>query len=126
MTAIAAPKLPFSSAGQRLLTAADVAALPDDLPSGKVKYELYEGRLVIMPLPGAEHSDGQLRISSYLFTLGELRGYGKAFSEVGIVLGRKPDSVVGPDAAFVTKASLPIRKSPEGYLETIPELVVEV
>jgi Uma2 family endonuclease len=34
--------------------------------------------------------------------------------------------VVGADALFVTSASLPIRESPEGYLETIPELVVEV
>src|SRR5207302_580910 len=41
-------------------------------------------------------------------------------------LRRKPDRVVAPDAAFVVKNSLPVRTSPEGYLETIPELVVEV
>lgn len=37
-----------------------------------------------------------------------------------------PDSVAGPDASFVAERSLPIRESPEGYLETIPELVVEI
>jgi Uma2 family endonuclease len=31
----------------------------------------------------------------------------------------------GPDAAFICTKSLPVRRSPEGYLETIPELVVE-
>lgn len=34
--------------------------------------------------------------------------------------------MVGADAAFIINASLPIRRSPEGYLETIPDLVVEM
>ena len=34
--------------------------------------------------------------------------------------------MVGADAAFILTASLPVRRSAEGYLETIPELVVEV
>lgn len=34
--------------------------------------------------------------------------------------------MVGADAAFVLSASLPVKESPEDYLETIPELVVEV
>src|SRR5262249_24109445 len=37
-----------------------------------------------------------------------------------------PDRVVGADAVFIANASLPLRRSPEGYLETIPELIVEV
>ncbi|HEX5470926.1 MAG TPA: Uma2 family endonuclease [Lacipirellulaceae bacterium] len=39
---------------------------------------------------------------------------------------RKPDHVLGADTAFVAKYSLPARESPEGYLETIPELIVEI
>ncbi|HEV3440660.1 MAG TPA: Uma2 family endonuclease [Gemmata sp.] len=57
---------------------------------------------------------------------GEDRGHGEARGEVGIVLQRNPDVLVGADAAFVLNKSLPVRRSPEGYLETIPELVVEV
>jgi Uma2 family endonuclease len=57
---------------------------------------------------------------------GEARGLGKARAEVGIVLRRNLDRLVGADAAFITNASLPLRYSPEGYLETIPELIVEV
>lgn len=39
----------WSQPRQRLLTVADLAVLPSDLPSGTVLYELDNGRLVIMP-----------------------------------------------------------------------------
>jgi Uma2 family endonuclease len=38
-----------ASPPDRLLTIADVAALPSELPSGPVQYELKDGRLIIMP-----------------------------------------------------------------------------
>ncbi len=63
---------------------------------------------------------------SYLFIYGQQRGYGGARGEVGIILRRYPDHLRGPDAAFLTTAQLPPLVSPEGYLVTIPELVVEV
>jgi Uma2 family endonuclease len=111
----------------RLLTVADVAELPSDLPSGPVLWELDNGRLLIMPPPGDIHGAVELNVASALKTQGELRGHGKARSgDVGIILWRNPDRLVGADAAFINNASLPIRRSPEGYLETIPELVVEV
>lgn len=112
--------------GQRLFTIADVAALPERLPSGDVSFELRHGRLVPMSPPGATHGNLQNRIGSALALHGEMKGYGKAYTEVGIVLARNPDHLVGADAAFVTSASLPARETPEGYLETIPELVVEI
>ena len=42
------------------------------------------------------------------------------------MLERKPDHLVGAHAAFITSQSLPQRETPEGYLETIPELIVEI
>ena len=112
---------------RRLLTVADLAAFPDQLPSGPVKYELADGRLVtLMAPPGGDHGRMQLRVGIILFTHAEKLGLGEAFGEVGVILRRNPDSVRAPDAAFVLKRSLPVRMSPEGYLETIPELVVEV
>lgn len=120
----ASPSLLFP---ERLLTVADLAALPDELPSGPVRYELDDGRLVIMPPAGDEHGAIELNIGAQLKIQGELRGFGKARAgEVGIVLRRNPDRAVGADAVFVGKASLPIRKSKEGYLETMPDLVAEV
>ncbi len=112
---------------RRLLTVADLAALPAELPSGPVYYELDNGRLIIMPPPGDIHGAVETKFAGALLYEGEKRGLGKArCGEVGIVLWRNPDRVVGADAVFITNASLPIRESPEGYLETIPELVVEV
>jgi Uma2 family endonuclease len=111
---------------QRLLTAADLAAFPTSLPTGDVRYELDDGVLVVMPTPGDIHGHQQNRISTLLAVEGEWKGHGEARTEVGIVLRRNPDRVVGADAAFILKQSLPVRRSKEGYLETIPELVVEV
>jgi len=124
MSATLSPSAPRSSV--KLLTIADVAALPKSLPSGDVKYELDDGRLIVMPPPGDIHGAVQANISSSLIINGQARGLGKARAEVGLILRRDPDRLTGPDAVFVTTDSLPIRRSPEGYLETIPELVVEV
>jgi Uma2 family endonuclease len=112
----------------RLLTVADLATLPSDLPSGTVLYELDNGRLVIMAPPGDLHGAVELNIGTELKVQGERRGLGKARAgEVGVVLWRNPDRVVGADVVFVANASLPIRLSEHGgYLETIPDLVVEV
>ena len=111
---------------RRLLTAADLAALPTSLPSGDVRYELDDGELIVMPPPGDIHGRRQAKIVRYLDTEAEERGLGEVRSEVGIVLRRNPDRVVGADAAFILTASLPVRRAKEGYLETIPEIVVEV
>ncbi len=110
---------------RNLLTAADLAMLPTDLPGGTVKYELNDGLLVIMAPPGDFHARYQAKTIIRL-DLAESMGIGEVRGEVGIVLRRKPDRVVGADAAFILRKSLPARMSPEGYLETIPELVVEV
>jgi len=111
----------------RLFTAADLAVLPSDLPSGPVVYELDNGRLIVMPPPGDIHGAIETNLVAELKHQGDKRGLGKTRSGgVGVILWKDPDRVVGPDAVFVVKESLPIRTSKEGYLETIPELVVEV
>jgi Uma2 family endonuclease len=117
---------PFRATGPRLLTAADLAAMPTRLPSGDVKFELDDGRLVVMAPPGDIHGRQQARWITVLMTHGEDRGHGQVRGEVGVILRRNPDRVAGPDVAFVASKSLPVRLSSEGYLETIPELIVEV
>ncbi len=118
---------PLNDVVERLYTIADVAALPTDLPSGSVRYELDNGRLISMAPCGGSHGSVEARFTFKFILDGEERGLGKAWcGEVGIILSRNPDSLVGADAAFVTNASLPVRESPEGYLETIPELILEV
>lgn len=111
---------------ERLFTVADLEALPTELPSGPIDYELDNGRLVFKVPPGDIHGAVQVNIACELKIQGDLKGHGKARTEVGVVLWRDPDRVVTPDVLFIAKKSLPLRKSPEGYLETIPELVVEI
>jgi Uma2 family endonuclease len=111
----------------RLFTVADLAELPSELPSGPVRYELHHGRLITMPPPGDIHCAVEGNLITALKMQGEYRGLGKARSgEVTVVMRRDPDHVFGADAVFIANDRLPIRRSREGYLETIPDLVVEV
>jgi Uma2 family endonuclease len=108
------------------LTIADIAVMPRDLPSGPVDYELDNGRIIAMSPPGNRHSALQTRLSATLVKHGDDRGIGETRVEVGIVLWRKPDRLVGADVAFFAKSSFPLRESAEGYIETIPDLIFEV
>jgi Uma2 family endonuclease len=127
MSATIAPVLsPILTPQPHLLTAADLAALPDELPSGPARYELDDGRLLVMPAPGDTHSAVSSNITAHLKVHGEWAGHGKARDAVSVILRRGPDRVVGTDACFIANASLPLKLSPEGFLETIPDLVVEV
>jgi Uma2 family endonuclease len=109
------------------LTVADLAAFPSELPSGPVLYELDNGRLIIMPPPGDTHGAVESNLTTGLKIQGEWRGLGKVrCGEVGVILWRDPDRVVGADAVFISSTSLPLRLSSEGYLETIPDLALEV
>ena len=110
----------------RPLTASDLAVLPTRLPTGDVRYELDDGVLVVMAPPGDFHSEKQSAVIIALGTHAQSKGLGKIRGEVGIVLRRNPDRVVGADAAFLTTDQLPAKRSKEGYLETIPKLVIEV
>jgi len=108
------------------LTVADLAEMPGDLPSGDVKYELDNGRLIVTPPPGSEHGSTQLAIGSSILQHVEQHDLGRVWVETGVVLWRDPDRCVGPDVTFIAQHRLPPTLSAEGYLETIPDLVVEV
>ncbi len=122
-----APVSPLPDYVPKLFTATNLAVLPSELPSGAVRYELHHGRLITMPLPGDSHGAVENKFAGAFLYQGEYRGLGKArCGEVTIILARNPDHVYGADAVFIANRSLPIRRSSEGYLETIPDLVVEV
>lgn len=121
-------KAPWAeSASDKLMTAADLASLPE---SGR-GYELVEGRLVRMPPTGGWHG----RISMDLGTA--LNNFVKAHN-VGIVLGAEtgflvsspgaPETVLAPDVAFVARERLPNPDDPalSGYWRITPDLVAEV
>jgi Uma2 family endonuclease len=118
---------PHVEAAPHAFTAADLPEMPGELPSGPVRYELDNGRLVAMSPPGHIHGKIVMRIGSELRQAGEKQGHGEVSgAESGVLLWRNPDRVVGVDAVFICAASLPSKLTAEGYLETIPDLVVEV
>lgn len=120
------PPMPGVDYTPHLLTAADLAALPNELPSGAARYELDNGVLLTMSPPGVDHGETENIIASELRQQGAKRGFGKSTGEIGLLLRRNPDRVVAPDATFFSNSRLPWRRTTEGYSETIPDLVVEV
>ena len=80
-----------------------------------------------MPPSGDVHGAIVATISATLKVQGANAGHGKARSgDVGVLLARNPDHLFGADAVFIANRRLPLKLSPEGYLETLPDLVVEV
>lgn len=106
-----------------LVTADELLRMPDD---GK-RYELIEGELIEMAPAGGRHGNIGIRIAGLLFQhvdkddLGELFG-----ADCGFLLQRNPDTVRAPDAAFIAMERIPPDGIPSGYIDTIPDLVVEV
>jgi Uma2 family endonuclease len=108
--------------GEALLTADDLAALPDD----DMLYELVEGRLVQMPPPKPKHG----RIAGTVYRLVSnfvvLHALGTTYAaETGFLIGRNPDTVLAPDVAFVRAERL-AGISEDAYFPFAPDLAVEV
>lgn len=110
---------------ERLLTAEDLYALPDD---GFHRYELDEGRLVVSEPPGLGHGNLALRIGSHVLAFVEPRRLGVVAVESGFVMRRGPDTVHGPDVSFVRRERVPAEESPEfeRFVEGHPDLAVEI
>ena len=108
------------STATHLITAEELIRL-----DGPYRYELVKGELLTMPLPGAKHGFVTMNLSSPIHVHVQMHRLGFVFgAETGFILERNPDTVLGPDIAFVRSDR--ITTLPDGYLEMAPELVVEV
>jgi Uma2 family endonuclease len=88
--------------------------------------ELVRGRLIVHEPPGGRHGYVAANLAFRLNQHIDLTGAGAVFvGDVGFTLRRDPDTVRGPDVAFVSKDRLP-QPIPNSYLEFAPDLVVEV
>jgi Uma2 family endonuclease len=88
--------------------------------------ELVRGRLIVHEPPGGRHGYVAANLAFRLHQHIDLTGAGAVFvGDVGFTLHRDPDTVRGPDVAFVRKDRLP-QPIPNTYLEFAPDLVVEV
>jgi Uma2 family endonuclease len=106
-----------------LLTAEDYFQLPD---TGQPT-ELVRGRVVTMNLPTPRHGQICLKVGRLLGNYAEDHDLGHVVSnDSGILTDREPDTVRGGDLAFYSYAKVPKGPLPQGYLNAVPELVVEV
>ncbi len=103
------------------LRAEDLYDLPDD---GR-RYELVRGELRSMPPAGFRHGLVCTNVIASLGTFVTEHGLGAVVSnDTGFILERDPDTLRGPDIAFVALDRLPEDQS--GFPELAPDLVVEV
>lgn len=109
-------------ASDHLLTVADYEQLPDD---ARFIDELSRGRLVREPRPGQPHGRVQIRLGGLLSRFVDERQLGYVTVESGFVLGRDPDTLRGPDIAFVAREKYG-NDLPSGFAEFAPDLAVEI
>ena len=83
----------------RLITADEFLAWPDE-PG--FRQELIRGEVVTMSLPGWRHGEVALKIGRLIGNYVEASELGKTYAaETGFIVERDPDTVRGPDVAFV-------------------------
>jgi Uma2 family endonuclease len=102
-------------------TADEFASIPDD----ETRHELVAGRLLSEPLPVPRHDRIRRRLERILDRFVSERGLGEVFGEAGFVLARDPDTVRGPDLAFVRAERLSGLDEAR-FFEGAPDLAVEI
>jgi len=103
-----------------LVTAEEFERWPDD----GYRHELVKGRIVRMSRPGYRHGLIVGRVA-FLLELHQQSRFGAIAPEAGVKLTTNPDTVRGPDVAFVRwdRMSSGI---PRGFFNGAPDLAVEV
>jgi Uma2 family endonuclease len=104
-----------------LMTAEDL--LRTSIPDKQV--DLVRGVLVVREPPGLRH--GRVAVQLAVQVVGHVRAHdlGEVYVEAGFKLARDPDTVRGPDVAFISRARLP-DPEPVGYPDLAPDLVIEI
>jgi Uma2 family endonuclease len=106
----------------QLMSAEELLRLPDS----PYRHELVKGELITMSLPGEEHGAVIMNIAIPLGYYVKKNSLGVVYAETGFQLERNPDTVLGPDTAFVRKDRVAKTAISKGYRLGAPDLVVEV
>lgn len=113
----------MSATSTALMTAEELLQLPDD----DLRHELINGELITMPLPRIPHGRIEARLGARLAQFVWDHDLGEAYiGDSGFQLTWNPDTVVGPDFAFVSKERLKEAGEVTGYWQGPPDLAVEV
>jgi Uma2 family endonuclease len=110
------------SATQRLVTAEEFEQMPED---DRYRYELVEGRLVRLSPVNFDHGRIVLQLAYLLRTHLKNRPEGVAVVEMGFTLASNPDTVRGPDVAFLRQERAPAPGT-RGFPRMAPDVAFEV
>jgi Uma2 family endonuclease len=106
-----------------LLTAEQFAERPDP----GYPEELVKGRIVAMPMREPRHGEICSKANRIFGDHAEDHDIGRVLcNHAGVITRRDPDSVRGADVSFYSFARVPKGPLPGGYLNTAPDLVVEI
>ena len=102
-----------------IMTADELLHIPDK------HAELVRGVLIVREPPGLRHGRIAIELGAALAAHVRANGLGRVYVESGFKLASNPDTVRGPDLAFISKARLP-EPEPVGFPELAPDLGVEI
>ena len=112
-----------TTAGVRPMTADELFQLPKDEARG----ELIQGVFYPAMPAGGRHGKIEARLAWLLGNVVQPSGLGTVMTgDPGIVLERGPDTVRAPDVAYFTPERLPPDADDTGFLDVVPDLLVEV
>ncbi len=110
------------SIAHRYITVTEFEEMTFDRPT-----ELVCGELAEQPMPTSQHGAICVAISVFLWLWAKQSQRGSVFSNDSHVLTeRDPDSVRGPDCAYISREKLPDGKLPAGVLRIPVDLAIEV
>ena len=89
--------------------------------------ELVEGELRQMSPPSCRHAEMVSLLAQILGPYARRHKLGKVLAgDPGFIVARDPDSVLGPDVAFISAERLAAEPLGDGFREGAPDLAVEV
>ena len=111
------------SATTQTMTADELFLMKDD----GFRYDLVKGDLRKMSPAGSEHGAIIVRLTVALGQYVEENELGEVFAaETGFKLASNPDTVLGPDLAFVSNEKIPPTGIPVKFWPGAPDLAAEV
>jgi Uma2 family endonuclease len=115
------PREPTYTLGMptELLTADALLRVPDK------HAELVRGVLIVREPPGLPHGRIAAELGAALLAHVRARGLGRVYMESGFKLASNPDTVRGPDIAFISQSRIP-DPEPRGYPSLGPDLAIEI
>jgi Uma2 family endonuclease len=105
-----------------LMTADEYLRTPDD----GFRHELQAGLLIAEPQPFPRHGQIQARLTRILGEFVDKHSLGVVLTEGGFLLSRDPDTVRGPDVAFVRADRFDPAEAGRAYFRGAPDLAVEI